>query len=582
MKPGVSRERAAARLNVIGKQIQRTTGPQMTERDLFLLRDGRQGFESKQEQFGRPVLLLMLLVAVVLLVACANLAALLLVRSVERAREAGVRLALGASRAAVVRQFLTESLMLAVAGGVAGWGLAHVLVNVLLNLLGPQGVGLARHVQADWNVFTFSAALTLAAGALFGALPAWRASRIDPLSAIRGVARGLSSRTSLSRTLIAGQVALSLALLFGAGLFAKSLRNLRAIDLGLQPENVVLMHIDLTGSARGGAAAGQFFQELLERARAMPETRMASLANLSVLSGAMQSTVVRLPDHVPNRLMPVTNFVSATSGYFRTLGIPVLAGRDFTSVDHPGTSGEGTAIVNEQFAIAYLGGEALDKVFGYGGGRKVRVAGIAGTARFRYLREEPQPVMYLPVNREQFPQSLHLQVRTSADPVAMMGRLRGLVREMDARLPLDRITTMEMQIDQALSRERMLAFLSTALGGVALALAAIGIYGALSFSVARRTREIGIRTAVGAPRGRIAGLFVGDSARTVAAGIAAGIPLALGCGKLASTLLYGLEPQDAGTATAATALLIAATLAAALLPAWRAARLDAMKALRHD
>jgi predicted lysophospholipase L1 biosynthesis ABC-type transport system permease subunit len=240
------------------------------------------------------------------------------------------------------------------------------------------------------------------------------------------------------------------------------------------------------------------------------------------------------------------------------------------------------AIVNEHFARQFLGGEALGKSFAYGGGRKVRVVGTVGDARFRWLREEPQAVMYVPVTQGRFPGGAYLQLRTNGEPAAIAERLRAMVREMDPHVTPDQVTTMEMQIDRALARERLLVFLSTLMGGIAVALAAVGLYGVLSFAVARRTREIGIRMAIGAQRRRILGEFLKESAWVVAGGIALGIPLALGCGKLAASLLYGLKPQDAGTALMATALLAAVAFVAALIPAWRAARLEPMSALRWE
>jgi predicted permease len=582
LKPGVSPAQAETRLNVHGPQIEKVTGPQMSARDEFLVRDGSQGTDSRKEQLGRPVLLLLLLVAVVLLVACTNLTALLLVRSVERTREAGLRMALGASRPAVFRQFVIESLVLAAIGGVAGWAVSQELTKVLLGLLGPINEGLALHLRPDAVIFGFSVAITLAAGIIFGTLPAWRASHADPLRAIQGVAVLRPGRRSLaSRLLIAGQIALSLAMMFAAGLFSQTLHNLRSIDLGFRPENVALVHIDLSRTTYASGGASQYFEELLRRVRDLPETRAAGLASISVLSGSMQSVSLQVPGYVPpNRIPPTTYFMTVSSGYFRTLGLPLLAGSDFTANDRE--SGEGVAIVNEQFAHQFFGGDALGKTFSFGSGRKVRVTGIAGTAKFRRIREEANPVFYVPVTQGTFPRALYLLVRSAQEPPAAMARLAALVRGMDSRVPPDSITTMEMQIDQALGRERLLAFLSALLGGLAVALATIGLYGVLSFSVVRRTREIGIRVAVGAPRSRILALFLAESAWIVLGGIAAGIPLALGCGRLAASLLYGLKPQDAGTVAIATVLLALAAFAAALIPAWRAARLNAVVALRYE
>jgi len=583
VKPGVSAQQAAARLNATGPRIQRATGTRIGPHDDFLLYDGSQGIGSGREQLGKPVLVLLLLVGVLLLVACANLAALLLVRSVERTREAGLRAAIGASRAVLFRQFLAEAGLLAAAGGTGGWVLALGLIGVLLHLL-PQDDGLTKLVHPDGLVFGFTAAVTLLAGLLFGLLPAWRASRADPLSAIHGAVLARPGRRPrvLSKVAIAAQIALSLALVFCAGLFSRTLHNLRAVDLGFQAENVAIVPIDLGGTAYRTQAA-PFFTELLRRARALPETRAAALTQLSVVSGSMQSIALNVPGYTaPNGMRPVAYFTRVTGGYFRTLGTALVAGRDFTERDGDGRNGEGAAIVNEKFARQFLAGDALGKAFAYGGGRTVRVVGVARTSKFRYIREEPQPAMYLPIAPGGFPDSLYLEARTTASAAAAIGRLRGMVHDLAPRVPVGAATTMEMQIDAALSRERLLAFLSTLLGGVAAALAAVGLYGVLSFAVTRRTREIGIRLSVGARRSGIVALFLRESAWMVAAGVAAGVPLMLACGKLAGSLLYGLQGQDAGTAAAATAALGLVALAAALVPAARAARVDPVRALKHE
>lgn len=535
----------------------------------------------RKEQLGRPLLILFLLVAVVLLIACANVAALLLVRVVERTREAGVRLALGASRATVFRQFLVETLLLALLAGAAGWVLSRQLILVLLGFLGSETGALAQQLRPDATVFGFSLAITFAAGTLFGLLPAWRASRVDPLRSIQGAIAAPGTRPMASRVLIAGQMALSLVLLFSAALFSKTLHNLRSIDLGFQSENLVLLHIDLSRTAYANGGSRQYFEELLRRARELRDTRGASLAGLSVLSGSMQSTSLEVPGYMsPTRLMPVSYFNAVSTGYFRTLGLPLLAGRDF-DVNDQGAS-ERAVIVNEQFARQFFGGGALGKTFRFGGSGKARVIGIAGNAKFRYVREDPNAVFYTLVSQGHFPDSLYLQVRANGDTSQTIERLRSVVAQMDARVPVDSLTTMQMQIDQALGRERMITFLSGLLGVMVVALAMVGLYSVLASSVARRTREIGIRVALGAERGRVVSLVLRESAWIVAAGIALGLPLAFACGRLASSLLYGLKPQDPVTAIASTLLLALVALAAALIPAYRAARLNALEALRYE
>jgi predicted permease len=583
LKPDVTMPRAVAWLNSSGPAIQRATGPRMGPHDDFLLYDGSQGISPRSEELGKPVLVLLLLVGVLLAVACANLSALLLVRSAERTREAGVRAAIGASRFILFRQFLAEALLLATAGGALGWVLSLGLVRVLVGLA-PRDESLAQVVQPDATVFAFAATITLFAALLFGLLPAWRASRADPLPAILGAILAAPGRRQrlASNAVIAVQIALSLALVFCAGLFSRTLRNLRAIDLGFQAENVVILPIDLAQTAYAQEAS-PFFAELLWRVRALPETRAASMTGLTVVSGAMSSAALSVPSYASsNGMRPTSYMTRITSGYFRTMQIPLVAGRDFIDADTDGRKGEGAAIVNEQFARQFFAGNALGKPFAYGGGRKVRVAGIVRTSKFRYIREEPQPVMYLPIAPGAFSPNLNLQVRVTGNLNSAIALLRGVIHDLGPRAPIGPITTMEMEIDAALSRERLLAFLSTLLGAVAAALAAIGLYGVLSFAVTRRTREIGIRLSVGARRTEIAGLFLRESAWITIAGVALGIPLMLVCGKLAASLLYGLEGEDPSAVAAATVTLMLIALAAAFIPAARAARTDPLRALRHE
>jgi predicted permease len=577
LRPGVRMEQAQTRLNVIGKQIQPATYSPSAAIGDFLLRDGSQGAGSKKEQFGRSVLLLLILVGVLLLIACANLAALLLVRSVERAKEAGMRIALGASKSALFRHFLAESLLLSGAGGMLGWLLALFLIPGLLHLLGKQGAGLLQSVQVNLAVLVFSIGATLLAGMVFGMLPAWRASRADPLPAIHGSAGKPQRRPLISHGIIAAQVALSLALLFCAGLFAQTLRNLRAIDLGFRPENLVTLSPSLRGTLHDGGGRMQFFEELRRRVAEWPETRAVSMTGIAVLSGNLSAVMIRVPGNSDPGRQPTAYMGTVSPGYFRTMGIPLLAGRDFT--DQDSVTGGTAVIVNEQFARQILNGNALGKTFQYGV-RQAEVIGVVGMQKYRMIREDPQSILYLPYIPPQGPGLL--QVRTAGDPGQMIERLRRLLKEIDPRVPIESVSTMEMQIDEALGRERMVAFLSEALAGVAVALTAIGLYGVLAFSVVRRTREIGIRLAVGAERRRVVAMFLRESAWTVLAGMAAGIPLALGAGRLAASLLYGLKPQDAATAILTVVVLSLVSLTAVWLPAFRASRVDPMTALRHE
>ncbi|MBI5283058.1 MAG: ABC transporter permease [Candidatus Solibacter usitatus] len=582
LRPGVSMTEAAARIDQVGMAIERGQGFTVSDADHFLLRDGSQGFGSRKEKLGQPVLLLLSIVGLVLFMACANLAALWLVRSLERAREAATRVALGATRWDIIRQFLTQSLLLSAASGVLAWWIAQFFVAGLLRLMDTQREALAQHVRPDPMVFGFFCVATIGSGLLFGLLPALRAWRTDPMPLVQsGTLLAAGKRAGAYRVLIAVQIAVSVALVFTAGLLAQTLKNLRAIDLGFRPQNVVQTEVDFGRLGYSETAAEQAMRNVLLRARTLPGAQSASLSTVNLLTGSMASFVLSIPGYVdPKGMRPTSYFTRVSAGYFRTMGIPLLAGSDFTAQTRAG--GEGEVIVNEQFARRYLAGDALDKTFAYGGGRKVRVVGLVGTTKYRWLREEPEPIIYLPAAAGSFPDSAFVQVRSSEPPETVLAQMRVLLQGADARLPLDRLTTLEAQIDEALAAERLLALLSTALGSLAVALAAIGLYGVLSYSTARRTREIGIRVAIGARRASIIRMVLGECTWMVMTGIAAGLPLALFSGKLVQSQIYGLPPADLRTTALAGLFLLLVSAGAAVLPAWRATRVDPASCLRYE
>ncbi|WP_321474529.1 ABC transporter permease [uncultured Paludibaculum sp.] len=582
LKPGVSMQAAGLRLNPVGMRLQREIGFKLNEKDDFILRDGSQGTGSRKEKLGRPVLLLLSIVGLVLVMACANLAALWLVRSIERAREAAIRVALGATRWAVIRQFLVQSLLLSLVSGAVGWLLSQFFITALLSLMGPERDSLTQHVKPDPMVLAFFTAVTLGSGLLFGLLPALRAWTTDPMPLVQtGTLFAAGKRALGYRYLISAQIAVSVALVFTAGLLAQTLHNLRAIDLGFQPQHVVLANVDFERLNYSEAGAAQAMRNLLTRAQALPGAQSASVATINILTGSMASFVLRIPGYVGSKGMPpVAYYTSVSPGYFRTMGIPFRRGRDFAMEDR--TAGESPVIVNEQFAKRYLGGDGVGKPLAYGGGRKVRVVGVVGTSKYRWLREDPEPIVYLPATADSMPGSAWVQVRSTASPELVETQLRALIQAADSRLPVDKLTTMDAQIDESLAAERLLALLSTALGLLAVGLAAIGLYGVLSYSTARRTREIGIRVAIGADRGSILGMVLGESAWMVAAGLVAGLPLALFAGRLIQSQLYGLKPADLVTTVLAGLFLMVISAAAALLPAWRATRVDPASCLRYE
>jgi macrolide transport system ATP-binding/permease protein len=577
LRPGVSEKQALARLNTVARSIQREVGLRVSDKDDFRFLDGSQGLLSSKEEFGRPVLILGLLVGVVLLVTCANLTALLLVRSVERSNEAGMRVALGASRFALFRQFFAESLILSGLGGTAAWGIAFLLVGALSGYL-SENPNLPAQVRPDATVFVFSAVITLVAALMFGTFPAWQASKVDPLAAVHGASGGSRRRALVSRGIVSAQVALSLVLLFCAGLFTRTLTNLRSIDLGFRPENLIFLQPLLEGTPHKGPGAFPFFQELLRRTEELPTVRAASLGVISPLSGSTLAWSLNIPGYgSPGDPRPTALMYYVSNGYFRTLGIPLLGGQDFPREITPKDAD--SVIVNEEFARRYFGNEALGKSFSMGESKR-QVIGVVDTTKYGSLREEPQPIFYLPISGEIAPGII--QVRTNGNPEQGIAQMRALIQTIDPSVSINSMFTMEARIDEILGRERLLAFLSTMLGGVAVGLSAIGLYGVLAFSVVRRTREIGIRIAVGASRSGVVLMFLKEGGWLVGAGVLLGVPLALACGRAAESLLYGLPPQDTGTMAWAMGIMLVFASAAAVIPAWRAARLSTVRALRHE
>jgi predicted permease len=485
--------------------------------------------------------------------------------------------ALGASRLALFRQFLVESLLLAGIGGAAAWGITLLLIRLLSGHITAEGGSLPTNVHPDIVVFAFSVAITVAAALSFGTWPAWKASQVRPLSQVRGAIGGSRRGPLVSRGIVCAQLALSLALLFCGGLFTRTLSNLRSIDLGFSPENLIFLQPRLEGTTHAGRGAIPFFEDVLRRAEGLPAIRAASLGVFSPLSGSTLGAPVSIEGYgSPGQPAPRALMHYVSNNYFRTMGVPLLSGDDFPRGVTPDTPG--SVIINEEFSRRYFGGASLGKIFKVGNSER-RVIGVVGTTKYRSMREEPEPIFYQPLGGIT---PKVLLVRTTGDSTQRILELRSLIQTIDSSVAIDSIVTMEDQLDGILGGERLLAFLSTLLSGTALGLSAIGLYGVLAFSVARRTREIGVRMAVGGSRSGVVALFLREAAWIVSVGVLLGVPLALACGRAAQSLLFGLPPQDIGTIVIATVLLLAFAVAAAVIPALRAARLNVVRALRYE
>ena len=522
-------------------------------------------------------------VAVVLLIACANLSNLLMARASGRTKEIAVRLAVGAGRGRLVRQLLVESLLLTTSGAVIGTALAYWMDHALLAAApqGPGSLGLILDVNPDWHVLLFTLAVASCVSVLCGILPAIQSTRPDVISALKGEATvRVPRRFSTTNALVVLQVGLSLVLLIGAGLFLRSLHNLKSVDPGFDPEHLVLLMIDTSFSRYSEAASQNLFSNLVERARNLPGVVSVSPGLNSPLSGRFSFMLFTVPGYVPQpneRPGIATNWVGAD--YFKTLSTSLVAGRAFTEQDGQANK---VAIVNERAAAHFWSQQnAIGKhiIIRSRPPEDCEIVGVVKDVKSESLREDAQATVYLPF-RQRTIMTLHVRVAGAAAPV--ISALTQEVRTLDRSLPIFNVTTMSAQLDRTIALDRLMATLTAVFGILGVVLAVVGLYGVMAFTVAGRTREIGIRMALGADPSRILGQVVIESVVLTAIGITLGTLGALWMARLVGSLLYGLKATDPWTFALVVFLLAGIALSATLIPARRAALVDPMVALRHD
>jgi predicted permease len=530
--------------------------------------------------------MLMLMVGLVLLIACANVANLLLARASVRRREIAIRLALGSSRMRLVRQLLTESMCLALLGGFVGL-LLTLWTSDFLPKFFPAEDASGLDLSVDWRVLSFTLGVSILTGIVFGLAPALQASRPDLLSALKDdtsapEVRGFG-RFGLRNALVVLQVALSLVLLICAGLFMRSLRAASTSDPGFNAENVLLTRMELRGAKKMGKEEQQlFYRSVQERVGALPGVRSVALTYIVPISGGGMRTGVEVEGYQPKPKEDTelnTNIISPN--YFKTMGIPLLQGRDFSATDT--SNSPGVVIINEEFARRYFSGaSALGKrVRTDSEGPYLEVVGIAKNAKYRGLSEEPLPFFYTPL-AQGGKSSMTLLVRTDGDPLTALPAVRAELKNLDKNLTLFEIKTLSAQLAEALSNERMIAVLLSVFGVAALLLAAVGLYGVMSYAVARRTHEIGVRMALGAQPGDIMRLVLWQGMVLLFVGSVVGLAAAYALTRLLSSLLYGVSATDPATFAGITLLLACVALLACYFPARRATKVDPMIALRYE
>lgn len=576
LKPGIQGTQATAELNVIAAR----SGSDMVSR--ISVEPGGRGFSRFRDRVATPLSVLMAIVAVVLLIACANLASLLLARAATRQREIATRLAIGAGRRRVVRQLLTESLLLSVMGGVLGVLFAWWSGRVLVSLLVAGRNTIALDLRPDLRIFLFTGAISLLTGVLFGLAPALQAVRRDVGQVLKLSAHTLASRERrwhLKDALIVTQIALSLLLLVIGGLFIGTLRNLKTQDTGFRAENVLLVQL---GAQRGHQPEWPgLLVRLLERLRAIPGVQAASVSFNGPLSdagsGVLGLNVEGYLPRTPEDQKARADWVGPA--YFETVGNPLFEGRDFSLADD--ATAPRVAIVNQTMARHYFGaGPAVGRRFEWNK-EAYQIVAVAKDAKYNDLRApSPRVVYFAALQRMGGINSL--EVRTASSPIAFAAVVRAAVREIDPRLRIGEVTTVAKRIDQKLSREYLVADISGFFGGLTLLLVSIGIYGTLAYGVARRTNEIGIRMALGAAPASVLRMVLRDTLLRLAAGLIVGVAAVLACRRALASLLFGLTPTDCATIALAAVVLIAMSLGASYLPARRASRIDPIAALRLE
>jgi len=521
-------------------------------------------------------------VAALLLIVCANVANLLLSRVSARRKEIAVRLSLGATRARLVRQLLAESLVLAAVGGAAG-AVAGAWSGELLQL--P-----AAAASFDWRVFAFAAALTFVTAMIFGTAPALRATGVDVNTALKENARSATvARSTLSKALLVAQVALSLVLLVGAGLFLNTLRNLRGVDVGFDTMNLMIFRVSPGLAHYDAPRAAALYAGVQQRLASLPGVRGVSASQPALLSGGVSSRDVFFEGleygFAPGRPEPrgsQLHQVTVSPSFFATLGIPLVAGRLLD--DRDDQRAPPVVLINQTAARTYFrGANPIGRRFGSQIEKRTRteIVGVVGDTKYNSLREAAPPTMYFPIGQRQWP-SMAVEVRTASDPAAFITTVRDAVRGLDPNLPLTNMTTQADAIEGRVAQERLFAQAYVLFGLLALALASIGLFGVMSYSISRRTNEIGVRMALGARRADVIAMVMRESMIMVAAGIVIGLGGTVVAGRLVASLLFGLSPTDPPTIAGAMAVMLAVSAIAGYLPARRASRLDPMAALRCE
>jgi predicted permease len=602
LRAGYTTASAQASLQPLLSDVLRTesAGPVVRDvpqnvRDRFLARKVRlesaaNGYSDFRRSYSTALAALMSMVGLVLLIACFNVASLLIARAAARQKEVAVRLAIGASRGQLLRQLLIESVFLSVAGGALALFLSVVMIRGLLGFLPAKGMLLALRAEPDWRILAFNMALAFLTALLFGLATAWQTVRVDLSSTLKGAEgalAGSSGSARLRKGLVTAQVAFSFLLLSGAGLFVKTLANLKQTNPGFRDvNNLITFQVDPARSGYSLQRLKDFYKQVQENIRSLPGVKSAGYAWIPVLSGREADWDVVVEGRPFKDGDDRQAFVNCLSpGYWQTMGLALLDGSDFDG-RYEGSRFT-VAIVNRAFAERFFGdkspiGRHIGFDLGPGAKPDIEIVGLVENSLNEGPREGVRRQVFLPFAESGFPYAASFYARASAGSGSMYTALRRKVQELDPWMPVYEMKTLENQLDETLGTERLTATLSTAFGALATLLAAVGLYGVMALAVVRRTREIGVRMALGAPQGAVLWMVMKEALALLGIGLALGIPCAYWLSRYVSSQLFGVAPADAWTAAVASVLLAAVTAAAGLLPARRASAIDPIQALRHE
>ncbi len=598
LKPGFTVESARAPMQVLFTQIREyeatlpaaknwnAYGRQQFLRGTVHVEKAAMGYSGIRNDFSTALIVLMCMVGLVLLIACANVANLLIARAFARQKEIAVRLSMGASRGQLIRQLLVESMVLSAIGGAAGVAVAVAKTRALLALVPSEGSPLLIRSEPDARILLFTLGLTILTGLIFGLVPALRASRPDPWTTLKDSAGAIAGSGSLflRKGLVVAQVTLSFLLLFGAGLFVRSLQNLKTADTGFRDiDNLVTFQLSPALNGYDAPRVVHLYNELLDKVRGLPGVRAAGLASVSLLSGDEWDSTMSVEGHKAKDGEDMQAFMNALSpGYFQAMGIALLEGRDFERRDIRENSR--VAIVNRKFARHFFKDKSpIGRRVGWGGGPNskldIEIVGMVEDSLYEGPREGVRRQVFLPKWGNG---GAAFYVRTTLPSPQAYAAVRGEVRRLDAALPVYQMKTLAAELDQTLMTDRLIGMLSAGFGFLATLLAVIGLYGVMAFVVARRTRELGVRMALGARASAVIWLVMREVVVLLAIGLAVGLPAALGLGRFVGAQLYGIQPNDPWIAGTTLVVLIAVAGLSGLVPAARASRIDPLLALRYE